>query len=112
MEFRRVLFRSIRKSPAFAGLPFAGRQWTLHPAFQLLPVELAVVVVVDGVELGGQRGVRLRFAAADAAVAVAVHRGEVDLVVARSEEHTSELQSLMRISYAVFCLKKNKNIKK
>src|SRR3546814_2389534 len=36
----------------------------------------------------------------------------------RSEEHTSELQSLMRISYAVFCLKKNKikitnkNIKK
>src|SRR3546814_7912039 len=28
------------------------------------------------------------------------------LVVGRSEEHTSELQSLMRISYAVFCLKK------
>src|SRR3546814_4713915 len=28
---------------------------------------------------------------------------------ARSEEHTSELQSLMRISYAVFCLKKKKN---
>src|SRR3546814_9182885 len=27
----------------------------------------------------------------------------------RSEEHTSELQSLMRISYAVFCLKKNRN---
>src|SRR3546814_2433369 len=30
----------------------------------------------------------------------------------RSEEHTSELQSLMRISYAVFCLKKQKNTKK
>src|SRR3546814_7052149 len=30
---------------------------------------------------------------------------------ARSEEHTSELQSLMRISYAVFCLKKKKKIK-
>src|SRR3546814_5531932 len=29
------------------------------------------------------------------------------LIGARSEEHTSELQSLMRISYAVFCLKKN-----
>src|SRR3546814_8684161 len=29
---------------------------------------------------------------------------------ARSEEHTSELQSLMRISYAVFCLKKKQNI--
>src|SRR3546814_1633752 len=39
----------------------------------------------------------------------------VDMVIlsmhlagARSEEHTSELQSLMRISYAVFCLKKKK----
>src|SRR3546814_2003749 len=30
----------------------------------------------------------------------------------RSEEHTSELQSLMRISYAVFCLKKNNNKKR
>src|SRR3546814_9009919 len=30
------------------------------------------------------------------------------LLLARSEEHTSELQSLMRISYAVFCLKKKK----
>src|SRR3546814_6792338 len=30
----------------------------------------------------------------------------------RSEEHTSELQSLMRISYAVFCLKKKKTTKK
>src|SRR3546814_10531729 len=29
-------------------------------------------------------------------------------ILLRSEEHTSELQSLMRISYAVFCLKKNK----
>src|SRR3546814_2709805 len=32
---------------------------------------------------------------------VAIHGGD------RSEEHTSDLQSLMRISYAVFCLKKN-----
>src|SRR3546814_2927192 len=33
-----------------------------------------------------------------------------DRMHARSEEHTSELQSLMRISYAVFCLKKKKKI--
>src|SRR3546814_4377402 len=33
---------------------------------------------------------------------------QVGMVVVRSEEHTSELQSLMRISYAVFCLKKKK----
>src|SRR3546814_9530288 len=32
-----------------------------------------------------------------------------ECVQMRSEEHTSELQSLMRISYAVFCLKKKKN---
>src|SRR3546814_8893008 len=33
-----------------------------------------------------------------------------DRCLQRSEEHTSELQSLMRISYAVFCLKKKKKI--
>src|SRR3546814_4901350 len=34
---------------------------------------------------------------------------EAQVVPCRSEEHTSELQSLMRISYAVFCLKKKTN---
>src|SRR3546814_3681578 len=36
------------------------------------------------------------------------HRDHVQRQTSRSEEHTSELQSLMRISYAVFCLKKKK----
>src|SRR3546814_6457239 len=36
------------------------------------------------------------------------HGGESGPLPHRSEEHTSELQSLMRISYAVFCLKKKK----
>src|SRR3546814_7805704 len=49
-----------------------------------------------------------------------VDAGSADIVVeilragnavTRSEEHTSELQSLMRISYAVFCLKKKKHLK-
>src|SRR3546814_9518802 len=35
-------------------------------------------------------------------------RSDTDSNILRSEEHTSELQSLMRISYAVFCLKKKK----
>src|SRR3546814_6312750 len=35
----------------------------------------------------------------------------VHIITQRSEEHTSELQSLMRISYAVFCLKKKKKNK-
>src|SRR3546814_5677546 len=50
--------------------------------------------------------------------AVSVHHslnvcddGNVQQVI-RSEEHTSELQSLMRISYAVFCLKKKKQLKR
>src|SRR3546814_6070716 len=43
-------------------------------------------------------------------LAAVVHRGLV-VQPARSEEHTSELQSLMRISYAVFCLKKKKHTK-
>src|SRR3546814_14514080 len=34
------------------------------------------------------------------------HNGQVISLANRSEEHTSELQSLMRISYAVFCVKK------
>src|SRR3546814_3658320 len=38
-----------------------------------------------------------------------VDKQHVDLAWQRSEEHTSELQSLMRISYAVFCLKKKNN---
>src|SRR3546814_2384469 len=38
---------------------------------------------------------------------IGVHPGRSD-PAGRSEEHTSELQSLMRISYAVFCLKKKK----
>src|SRR3546814_5093976 len=39
-----------------------------------------------------------------------VEEEHVKVLVNRSEEHTSELQSLMRISYAVFCLKKKKEI--
>src|SRR3546814_9082304 len=39
---------------------------------------------------------------------VGIGRGDANEEVLRSEEHTSELQSLMRTSYAVFCLKKKK----
>src|SRR3546814_7870266 len=45
---------------------------------------------------------------ADADAVRAAHRRAGDTPQPRSEEHTSELQSLMRISYAVFCLKKKK----
>src|SRR3546814_10180819 len=45
--------------------------------------------------------------AAEPGIAIIIAR--IAKIRARSEEHTSELQSLMRISYAVFCLKKKKN---
>src|SRR3546814_3389433 len=57
------------------------------------------VARTDRAGAGGRGGVVAAQCAAD------VRRGGVGV---RSEEHTSELQSLMRISYAVFCLKKKK----
>src|SRR3546814_2329976 len=53
-----------------------------------------VLVLIDGVRVGSVSAGLTAFQ---------------DLPVDRSEEHTSELQSLMRISYAVFCLKTKKN---
>src|SRR3546814_5548291 len=61
--------------------------------------------------LGG-KGARVFFAKGLLQVRVSGFQqrfGGVQLALARSEEHTSELQSLMRISYAVFCLKKQRN---
>src|SRR3546814_4178285 len=54
------------------------------------------------------RGLDLRLDAAVAAIAAPTCADDIQR---RSEEHTSELQSLMRISYAVFCLKKKKTNK-
>src|SRR3546814_4130937 len=71
-----------------------------HP----LDVEAASSPCADLRHLAGGGTHRLRRGEAKA------HGPRLGLVGERSEEHTSELQSLMRISYAVFCLKK-KNTK-
>src|SRR3546814_4877452 len=87
-----------------------------------LPDRHARLDLVDDVATGGEGGVAVRGGdadpdrdVADHQVAGAVHAARVEDVESlerlgqhalRSEEHTSELQSLMRISYAVFCLKK------
>src|SRR3546814_2091599 len=70
-------------------------------------VDLAGPVEVDGEDVTGTAPSvladgddRSERSVADVCAAVAF-----DVQVSRSEEHTSELQSLMRISYAVFCLK-------
>src|SRR3546814_6950883 len=56
----------------------------------------------------GHRQPRVHFDRGEPAAAAAAREGAQ--VRHRSEEHTSELQSLMRISYAVFCLKKKKEL--
>src|SRR3546814_8180474 len=60
--------------------------------------------------LDGGAGVAVRMAAAIGEVVAHAHaiNSMACRFAVRSEEHTSELQSLMRISYAVFCLKKKK----
>src|SRR3546814_7513142 len=64
----------------------------------------------DGRQTGGG-GIGLR----RPRVGIGIGKGQVEILchrdAGRSEEHTSELQSLMRISYAVFCLKKKTTTK-
>src|SRR3546814_4331287 len=63
----------------------------------------------DPFEVVARREVELEPGDPESVGRVAVGQGVIlfDVHEARSEEHTSELQSLMRISYAVLCLKKN-----
>src|SRR3546814_4547218 len=73
----------------------------------------ALETAINAIDAEGEADITLELdAAIDAlgAAYVAVERAREERPCAgyRSEEHTSELQSLMRISYAVFCLKKKK----
>src|SRR3546814_9279686 len=80
--------------------------------------ELGAVVIVDPEYLQdagiGQEGAGAALVERAELVNVLQDRPELDAVTGhqphRSEEHTSELQSLMRISYAVFCLKKKRRV--
>src|SRR3546814_4473750 len=89
-------------APALA----AGCTVVLKPS-ELTPLSaLALAVLAE--EAGLPAGV-LNLVLGDAPAIGAVLTGDPRVRKFRSEEHTSELQSLMRISYAVFCLKKKKN---
>src|SRR3546814_1337415 len=97
------------KSADLAGmLAVAGRDGTLARRFVGTPVAgrlRAKTGSLDGVAaLGGYVDNRSGTTLAFAYVVNGLTHGS-----SRSEEHTSELQSLMRISYAVFCLKKQKH---
>src|SRR3546814_4166954 len=95
--------------------PRSTRTDTLFPYTTLFRSRLAGVdLVLDAVEPGHQdRGVAqigVRHRVGEAKLdALGLGAGAIgNPARGRSEEHTSELQSLMRISYAVFCLKKKK----
>src|SRR3546814_6338554 len=97
----------------------ASRQRTLQIAPALLIIgffmvaPLGLMAYVSLLEKGVNGGVIWDQHTAEAYVNFIFERDLDDsLIVNRSEEHTSELQSLMRISYAVFCLKKKKKTHK
>src|SRR3546814_5992091 len=102
MEFRRVLFRSVLASKTFSGaqgLEVTDRIMLSIAIQAALPILNLDPVLYEGwTEIIVYPGGFL------------IPRNDVDesgvVHEYRSEEHTSELQSLMRISYAVFCLKK------
>src|SRR3546814_2452821 len=77
-----------------------------------LQLQAPLAFAVDRLELEAapeDGGYRYRLGAREDGARFAIAAAGADPLAVRSEEHTSELQSLMRISYAVFCLKK-KNI--
>src|SRR3546814_5474984 len=77
--------------------PRSTRTDTLFPYTTLFRSDFLSIVVTEIGNIAERRLFRLNDGT--------LNRGLPDM---RSEEHTSELQSLMRISYAVFCLKKKK----
>src|SRR3546814_1679161 len=109
-----LLTRLQRLSPAAAPVDMALEALLGEPLFDLLAAIRAVGPYPAGSITGIEHVLQLlavmhRGAADDVTPHQLVAPINADMVlVARSEEHTSELQSLMRISYAVFCLKKNK----
>src|SRR3546814_4446282 len=96
-EQRAELYRFILEHPNAALFEFAAQRVGPEPVIMIArrddDAERRVQLAERRYDLGGR--VNMRRAA---------------LFADRSEEHTSELQSLMRISYAVFCLKKKKKI--
>src|SRR3546814_10259593 len=104
-----TLFRSGLNSNVAAGLVLIRRHGSdialgaLHPGFPGGEETPYLNANIAGC-LGDEEGARIENAPTGARVG--------HLPDDRSEEHTSELQSLMRISYAVFCLKKKKTKKK
>src|SRR3546814_6805558 len=119
MEFRRVLFRSLDRIDltlregsfsSVIGASGCGKSTLLKIMAGLIPPSSGSVVLQGKPVMGPREDIGMMFQQAtlfpwrtvmeNVVLPIEIRDGK------RSEEHTSELQSLMRISYAVFCLKK------
>src|SRR3546814_7589961 len=88
--------------------PGSTRTDTLFPYTTLFRSNFALAAARALIEDENDAETLARKAMAVAADICVYTNDKLTIETLRSEEHTSELQSLMRISYAVFCLKKNK----
>src|SRR3546814_1309124 len=105
-----TLFRSARAGRCFRIGHGAAAAAAGHGQAGVVDLGVVVAAAQRHQQVVGEVGLRVELEAlADGLVGVE-QGGDVGAAADRSEEHTSELQSLMRISYAVFCLKK-KNTK-
>src|SRR3546814_3668176 len=107
-----IFFLMIRRPPRstrtdtlfpYTTLFRSGMRW--ETASQFLARQATVDVEIRGVKIPAGAAVSLASGSANRDEDIFDNPDE------RSEEHTSELQSLMRISYAVFCLKKKNKLK-
>src|SRR3546814_8827413 len=87
------------------GIAFAGNMFTLFIFYEALTLSTYPLVVHKGTA-EAKRGGRVYLGLL---LGTSIGFQMVAIIWTRSEEHTSELQSLMRISYAVFCLKKKRH---
>src|SRR3546814_9489891 len=77
---------------------------------QWLPIAVVIAAGIIAALQVGKVSIGLPALRADLGMALGTAGWVMGVFALRSEEHTSEIQSLMRISYAVFCLKKKKQI--
>src|SRR3546814_19370737 len=106
-----VVFLMIRRPPRSTRTDTLFPYTTLFRSYSGIHLFGVAYVIVDGFEVAGQNQSITREEAAGNDGSQALLNQAciyVDGIGTRSEEHTSELQSLMRISYAVFCLKKKR----
>src|SRR3546814_3907702 len=93
--FRSTPIEALRDPTAYVGVPHGLLGRGKHYALEVAGDSMVDAGILDG----------------DTVIVEECDTADPGTIVVRSEEHTSELQSLMRISYAVFCLKKKRRKK-